>query len=267
VHGYKAIPNGDGAIYAQTVPYAGDESDTDEYEDSDEEDLMINRRSSFSRVPTNESHIEVDKPRAQVVMITMEELAITCEIAINLTALVTHTWDHYGASAAWAGIATWAYILLLSTARLFRPNPPKGHSLKLWNHTAALYGCQWLFRTILFRSAIIHPRSMLSRGLAIGDFALSTVLVMIALTTRKGNKTVILEWEDGLEPSREPLASLFSLATFGWVDAIVWKGYRKTYELPDIWNLAPKDKAAVVLEHYRQVKYVAAQIRMLHSTN
>jgi len=249
------------------VPSAGDESDTDEYENSDEEDIMINRRLSLSRVPTNESHIEVDKPRAQLTMITIEELAILCEVAISLTALITRSWGHKGAPAAWVSLTTWTYILLLSTARLFRTNSPKGYVLKLWNHTAVLYGCQWLFGTVLTRSAIIHPRSALSRGLAIGDFALSTLLVMIALTTRKGNKTIILEWEDGLEPSREPLASLFSLATFGWVDAIVWKGYRKTYELPDIWNLAPKDKAAVVLAHYRQVKYVAPPKIVLHSTN
>src|SRR2546423_10231070 len=118
MHGYKAIPNGNDAIYAQTVPSAGDESDSNEYENSDEEDLMINRRLSLSRVPTNESHIEVDKPRAQVKMIIIEELAILCEIAISLTALVTHSWGRKGASVAWAGLATWTYILLLSTARL-----------------------------------------------------------------------------------------------------------------------------------------------------
>ena len=48
------------------------------------------------------------------------------------------------------------------------------------------------------------------------------------------------------------MASLLSLATFSWVDAIVWRGYKKTFEIEDLWNLAPKDKAAAVLADYRQ---------------
>jgi hypothetical protein len=51
---------------------------------------------------------------------------------------------------------------------------------------------------------------------------------------------------------------LFSIATFGWVDAIVWQGYKKTFELQDVWNLVPKDKAAVVLADYRQLKKTTA---------
>ncbi|KAK4690967.1 hypothetical protein P7C71_g5935, partial [Lecanoromycetidae sp. Uapishka_2] len=85
-------------------------------------------------------------------------------------------------------------------------------------------------------------------------WGLSTVLALIALTSRKGNKIVALDYEDDLEPSQEPLANLFSIATFGWVDAIVWQGYRKTFELSDVWNLAARDKAAAVLADFRQLK-------------
>ena len=48
------------------------------------------------------------------------------------------------------------------------------------------------------------------------------------------------------------MASLLSIVTFSWVDAIVWRGYKKTFEMEDLWNLAPKDKAAAVLADYRQ---------------
>lgn len=60
---------------------------------------------------------------------------------------------------------------------------------------------------------------------------------------------------DGLEPSREPLASLFSLATFSWVDGIVWKGFWEPFVVDGIWNLRNDDLAANVLTAFRQTKY------------
>jgi ABC-type multidrug transport system fused ATPase/permease subunit len=88
----------------------------------------------------------------------------------------------------------------------------------------------------------------------IGDFVLVSLLFLIALCSRKGNKAVELEYEGDILPAREPVASVFSLATFSWVDSIVWTGYKKTYELTDVWNLSSKDKAAAVIANYRQVK-------------
>ncbi|KAL8734858.1 MAG: hypothetical protein Q9166_001210 [cf. Caloplaca sp. 2 TL-2023] len=86
------------------------------------------------------------------------------------------------------------------------------------------------------------------------NFVLVTLLALIALTSRKGSRTVVLEHEDGIEPSREPLASVLSLATFSWVDAIVWHGFWNTYELSAVWNLVAKDKAATVIADFRQLK-------------
>lgn len=87
----------------------------------------------------------------------------------------------------------------------------------------------------------------------IGDFALTSLLFLISLCSRKGNKIVELEYEGDILPAREPTASVFSLATFSWVDPIVWIGYKKTYELTDVWNLTSKDKAANIIGRYRQV--------------
>jgi hypothetical protein len=79
---------------------------------------------------------------------------------------------------------------------------------------------------------------------------------MIAVMSRMGNKAVTQEIMDGLEPSREPLASLFSLASFSWVDPLIWKGYWKPLESCDIWNLRTDDIAVSVLSAFRQTKYV-----------
>jgi ABC-type multidrug transport system fused ATPase/permease subunit len=103
---------------------------------------------------------------------------------------------------------------------------------------------------------LVHPESVgsVTRIVVIVGFSLSTTLLGIALLSPNGNKAVLVEHEVDLEPSHEPLASLLSLAMFGWVDMIVWRGYKKTLELTDIWDLRIKDKAATVLAEFRQIK-------------
>ena len=203
---------------------------------------------------TNESQIEMSKPTGQTWIVVLEVALTIAEVSIHLAAFATHAWGHKGGAAAAAGVITWAYICVLAFSRLlFTQSKASGYP-NLWYQSASLYGVQWILAALLFRSAIVHPRSLLALDLMIADFSLSAALALIAITSKKGNKTALLEYEDDLKPSQEPLANLFSIATFGWVDAIVWQGYKKTFELTDVWNLAARDKAAAVLADFRQLK-------------
>ena len=245
---YKALADND-----SDIPYPPNERDLVAEGDGDSQDdpaLVLQRTKSH----TSEFEIEISRPRGENIVVVVELLALLGQVGINTAAVLTHAWGDNGRLAAIAGVVTWGYVSTLAFARLLLDRSRRSAVLKIWNHTAFLYGFLWLFTVLLFRSAIIHPRSRRAQILTIVGFALATLLGLIALTTRKGNKAVVLEYEDKLEPSREPLASLLSIATFGWVDAIVWRGYTKTLELSDIWNLAPKDKAARILAHYRQTK-------------
>ncbi|KZF19169.1 hypothetical protein L228DRAFT_286031 [Xylona heveae TC161] len=235
----------------------GDEAPSEEDEsDVDEETRIREHHMALDPTlgPQDEPVVEVDRPRGEVLVVLVENLAILGEIGISLTALLTHAWGKHGSSAAITGLATWGYIFAIAFTRLLLSSWKKYTFHKLWYHTALLYVFQWAFTLLLFRSAIIHPRSKLAQRLVIGDFILATLLAIIALTTRKGNKAVALEREENLEPSHETRASALSLATFSWVDAIVYTGYRKSLELSDVWNLTAKDKAARVLAEYRQVQ-------------
>lgn len=233
----------------------GNHSDSAAADETDEDEgLLINGgRLALAKTTTKGSVAEVDSPRAQNTLVIIELVAIAAVDAINIAALILHAYGSKGTTATIAGVITWSYIFVLAGLRLVMGIT--GTALpKIWNHTAALYALQWLFSLVIFRSAIIHPRSRVAQILIISEFALTCLLFGIAITTRKGNKAVVLEWEGGIEPSREPLASLFSIYTFGWVDAIVWQGYKKTFEMANVWNLVPKDKAAEVLADYRQLK-------------
>ena len=220
----------------------------------DEDDESAQLALHLTKCNTHESLIEVSRPRGQLWVVIVEALALLGELGVNLAALLTHAWGHKGTLAAIAGLVTWTYIFSLVIGRLSLSNQKVYRLPNLWYHTAFLYIIQWLLVALLFRSAIIHPLSTRAQRLMIADFSLATFLALIAITSRRGNRTVLLDYEDDLEPSHEPLANLFSLATFGWVDAIVWQGYKKPLELPDVWNLAARDKAAAILADFRQLK-------------
>ncbi|TAQ88276.1 hypothetical protein B7494_g3387 [Chlorociboria aeruginascens] len=226
-------------------------------EDDGEAMTMNGGRLALAKTTTNGSVAALDSPRGQYTILVIEIMAIVAVLTINVMAWVMKAYGPKGTWATIAGVMTWSYILILASLRLTLSNT-RYRIPRIWNHTASLYALEWLFSVVIFRSAIIHPRSRTAQILVITEFALITLVFGIAITTRKGNKAVVLEWEGDIEPSREPLASLFSIATFGWVDAIVWHGYRKTFEITDVWNLMPKDKAAAVLADYRQLKKTTA---------
>jgi ABC-type multidrug transport system fused ATPase/permease subunit len=234
----------------------------DDDDDDDDEALHINGggRLALVKTTTKGSIVQADTPATQYISQVIEELANAGLVIVNAIALASGTYDANGSRgylAAVAGLITWIYALTLTSLRLFLGNS-KWRVPHLWNHTAAIYGTNWLFLIFVFRSVFIHPSSQTAQTLAIVEFSLVTILFGMAITTRKGNKTVVLEWEEGMQPSREPLASLFSIATFAWVDAIVWQGWKEPMELEHVWNLLPKDKAASVLADYRQIKRTGA---------
>jgi ABC-type multidrug transport system fused ATPase/permease subunit len=225
----------------------------DEDEDEDEGLIINGGRLALAKTTTKGSIATIDSPRGRNALAIIELFVIIVVDAINIAVLVLHLFGPNGVAAAIAGIVTWTYILSLASLRLVA-SFTKSRQSQIWNHTAFLYFFLWMFSLVIFRSAIIHPRSELTRVLLIAEFALTSFLFGIMIMTRKGNKTVKLEWEGNIEPSREPLASLFSIATFTWADPLLLKGYKRTLELPDVWNLMPKDKAAAVLADYRQLK-------------
>lgn len=254
-HGSSSIADGPAGAGYQQIP-AEDAVATNPEEQED--GLTISGgRLVLTKTTTKGSVAALDAPRAQHTILAIELLALVAVDAINIAACVLHAYGRNGTLATVAGIVTWTYILLLAILRWTLSNTA-WRIPGLWNHTTSLYTLMWIFSIVIFRSAIIHPRSGTAQALVISEFALTTLLFGIAITTRKGNKAVVLEWENDLEPSREPLASIFSIATFGWVDAIVWHGYQKTFELADVWNLMPRDKAASVLADYRQLKKTTA---------
>ena len=218
--------------------------------DDDSERLGL----ALCNVKNTDSRIQVSRPRGQLFVVVVEILTTLVLTLLNLIILLNNRWGIKGTLGSTVSFVSWCYISLLASTRLWTVKHAFKYLPNLWYQTAWLYGIQWIINILLFRSALIHPQSRRAQILAIVECCLTSLLAMIAATTRKGNKTVLLVHEDSLEPSHEPLANVLSTWTYSWVDALVWNGYKKTLELEDVWNLAARDKAVAVLADYHQLK-------------
>lgn len=208
-----------------------------------------------TKIHTETTVQDVDVPSGRTGWLLAEISALIGQIALSTTEVVFDQ-THGQKLGDYAEAATWTYVLLLAGIRTWSASTPRLAGLKIWLHMALLYAAQWVFIAIRFRSVLVHAEnhSRVTRITTIVEFALSTLLLTVALLSRKGNKVVVLEHEHTLVASREPLASPLSLALFGWVDPIVWKGYQKTLELADVWDLRASDKTAQILAQFRQIK-------------
>lgn len=259
-HGYSALKQNGVSGNGSTAYNADPDEDDDDEEETDDEDepdrsqevILQNTRSRKLSVTT------IDRPKGEVLISAVEEVAVLAVLATQIATLALDAWGSSGLAASAAGVAIWSYIAALTTLRLYFSSVSRPAFAPVWHHTALLYGIQWIITAIAFRSEIIHPHSHAAMAVTSTYFAFSTVLLVIALASRKGNAPVELEYEDGMQPSPEAVASVFGHATFSWVDALLVTGWKHELEQTDLWNLLPEDKAVNVIANYRQLKKTTA---------
>ncbi|KAH8647839.1 ATP-dependent bile acid permease [Xylariales sp. PMI_506] len=219
--------------------------------DDEEEQIAANGITSGGRITLVKTTaagtiIQADTPPHRKLSLFAEALAILGLIAIDVVTIASSTNAGRGSIV---GVIFWGYVLTLVSLRFVLGEAPR-----VWNHTAAIYAVQWLINVVLFRSFIIGTNPTEVTALPWVQFGLVTFLFVLAMTSRIGNRTVLVEWQGEIEPSPEPLASIFSQLTFSWVDILIWKGYWAQLKLESVWNLLPSDKSAHILAEYRQMK-------------
>ena len=238
---YKILPNN--AVEEEEAP----NGHPVENGQADESDPMLSKATQ-----SEHTSLALDRPRGATTLIALEIAALVAQVVVFVVVLSTDGWGHHGTLPVIGRLVSWGYILFLVLVRLLLSTLELNSSPRIWDHTAILYGLQWLFTVGVFRSAIIHPMSKRAMTFNVVEFALASFLLGIALLSRRGNKAVLVPREDGLEPPRHPMASLFSLATFSWLSPLIYKAYRQPLELDDIWNLTTSQKAVAILDDFRQ---------------
>lgn len=138
--------------------YRDDPDEPDQYMDVREDDESAHLALHPTKSNTHDSLIELSRPRGQYWVVVIETVLLLAQLGVNLAVMVSNAWGHKGIVAAIAGLVTWGYILVLVSLRLLAVRTRLPSLPNIWYHTAFLYGVQWILVTLLFRSAIIHPR-------------------------------------------------------------------------------------------------------------
>lgn len=175
----------------------------------------------------------------------VECVAVAGELILSGLALPFHAFGSI--SAAVATIGKWAYVLcvLLAPATFGRH---AWFSTLLRQHRACVYAFSWVFSAMLVRSLVIDAGSWRQFAFQVSDLCLTSLLLLLSIFSQKKHARP----SDGGRLSSGPIASLFSLATFTWVDPIIWQGYRRTCEISDVWDLPLADTAVRVLANSRR---------------
>lgn len=234
------------------------------YDPPDSEHGGINNFMSCQHPETSscmkhESTMAVGYSRGVSGLEVIEGIAVVAELILSGVALHPHV-SHINLASI-AILIQWTYVLFLVTVSLASAKWVSPSHRLLKQHRAVLYAFSWIISVLLLRSVLIHPQSRRSLTLQIFDWFLISLLLLLSIGS--SNKAQESQLYSENQP-REPVASLFSLATFMWVDPIIWKGYRKVLEAWDVWDLPPAGKAARVLVKFRRSrKYTRLAVHLL----
>ncbi|KAI5287811.1 hypothetical protein KEM52_001418, partial [Ascosphaera acerosa] len=233
---------------------------SDDYDEANDPDLMLHK------AITNASMVDdlvEDVPRGRRLASTLEMTLVLLQITVAaLTALRQDrqpSGTHWSVEALIASLVSWLYIgvivilrHIVATGTAATASQREPTRYMLWNHAVSLYACRWLLDVFLFRSALIHPDLQYpARRSTVIAFVLSSALLTLSLGVRKGQKTLLVQQQNGLTPPPDQTASLFSLATYSWLDPLIWRGFKAPLEIQDVWNLRPAYHASAVLRHWR----------------
>lgn len=199
----------------------------------------------------NEVITELRRPRGALFITLLECCILLGAICINITTTSTDVpaWNHQELTGEISRLTAWIYIATIAWLRLLFMFIRSASLPKLWRHTASLYCVQWGFILVQFYSAGSSTASPSAEKLQAVEFILSSCLALIAVSTRDPQGVVITHQAE-LMPSKEPFASILSLATFNWVNTIVWHGNKKDFNLGDVWDLQRRDQASQLLERF-----------------
>jgi len=205
----------------------------------------------FKKIKQQDIVTYKNRPRWQSSTVTVELLLSSTILSIHIAALATDAWGKHGENVATAHIVLWLYIVGLVSLRFMAVNKQREDIPSIWFHTTILYVVEWLPTLIMLRSQMIRSISHLSKSLTIAYFCSSTLLTIIALSTRIGNKSTNIEHVADYKPTKEYTASIFSILSFSWCQSMIIDGYKTPLQMKRMWDLMPGDKAAMALAKFR----------------
>ncbi|KAF3992366.1 hypothetical protein FT663_02293 [Candidozyma haemuli var. vulneris] len=206
--------------------------------------------------------VEQPKSLGDRARVSLEFVLVALQLAMAVATLLlsgfSHEWKSHSFVQA-SLVFHWAYAFALCCARVTNMKKQKIALPNLWAHSTALYLFHVLSAAVFFRSALIgHVKRTPVAYYYEADFAITIVLVFLSITCSVGDKPArIYITSDGVKPSPENLASLWSFSTYSWVDEMIWRARKSSLVMGDIWGLREDDYALHVLKVFDSTKSAA----------
>lgn len=185
--------------------------------------------------------------------VASEFVLVSVQLVLLVSLFLAMDWPR---EIAFAKSLFWGYAFVLVTSRLVNINRVWVKLPGLWIHSATLYFMHFIPSVITFRLALINPSN--ASYFYYADFLCTMALVLIVGTARTSDSPgVIYATSDGIRPLPEPVSSIFSLATYSWIDPMVWKAFHSPLSMHDIWGLRQDDYALPIVQGFQASKLAA----------
>ncbi|KAJ8673709.1 hypothetical protein QAD02_004971 [Eretmocerus hayati] len=134
-------------------------------------------------------------------------------------------------------------------------------------------GLLWQFWLLLSLCGVVQYRSLLRKNYSDSESSYQfvsymiyypVILVMFLLNFFVDAEPKFSEYPPAERPCPEQAASFPSRLTFGWFDALAWKGFKNPLESTDLWSMNPEDMAKEIVPSFD--KYWMKSIRKVDNT-
>lgn len=209
-------------------------------------------------VDSTQTLVQLSKPRGMLFVVLAEAILSLAIMVLAIGMLATRTFGSGTTTLSISGIVCWSYITMLVALRLYATLTMRHEATSafstLWYHTTSLYFPLWICSIFIFRSQLLRTtKGELTLAFASTHFGLLTLLFLISICSRKGNRPIYLRSQPGTQPCQESTASILSQATFWWLVPLMRTAYGKTLEHEDIWDNEPNNKSANVVNKYAKI--------------
>lgn len=182
----------------------------------------------------------------------LEIAAIIADINISVFLLVgiEDTADHLEVfiSALYS-----TYLLFLALVRKTLQDTNTSHELQ--RHSIVLYAIQLVCLAVINHALAIQKLGLFILTASLLRFVIFTVLCLCHWTAPRSTTPRIIK-EDDWSPSdtsKQDRASTISRLTFSWLNGLVWKSFRATLEISDLYQLSHNHKSGIIIPRF-QVK-------------
>ncbi|OKL58744.1 hypothetical protein UA08_06298 [Talaromyces atroroseus] len=193
-------------------------------------------------VPSGQRYITVLSPLVR----KLELFGLLADIVVVVFSILGAHQDRILFSSLLITTIPSIYLLLLIFLRR------SSHRLALQSHSVVLYSLQWIFLATAIHKQIVtgEERPILLASLI--RFAISATLCLFHWTAKRipaqtsdGNDDILAS-----KLSKDGTASALSRLSFFWLNELIWKAYRTTLEVSDLYPLNPDQKSDVVARHF-----------------